>query len=157
MDKKRWPLRSFAALAHRILSDKSVKFFVFGGPQEQEFKKTAAAQIGPAAVAVETASIGETAALISRCQKFIANDSGLMHLSASVGVRTCGIFGPTDDIRTAPFGKGHLVVRQDLECSPCWTIQNVGRRESCKYGDFRCLENLSPESVYEKIHNWLEL
>jgi lipopolysaccharide heptosyltransferase II len=157
MDKKRWPFQSFAALAQRVLNGKQMRFLVFGGPEEQELKKTLAACIGPAADAVETGSLGETAALISRCQRFISNDSGLMHLAASFGIKTCGIFGPTDDTRTAPFGKGHLIIRQDLECSPCWTIQNVGRREFCKYGDFRCLGNLEAKSVYEKIWKWLEL
>jgi heptosyltransferase-2 len=157
MDKKRRPTGSFAALAKRILGEKKAKFFVFGGPQERELKKAVAASIGPAANAVETASLGETAALIFRCRRFITNDSGLMHLAGSLGIRTCGIFGPTDDTRTAPFGPGHLVVRQDLECSPCWTIGNVGRREFCKYGDFHCLGNLTDESVYERIRKWLDL
>jgi len=156
MDKKRWPLPSFAALAQQILGEKPMRVFIFGGPEEEDLKKTLAAYIGPAADAVETRSFGETVALISRCQRFITNDTGLMHVAASFGIKTCGIFGPTDDTRTAPFGEGHLIIRQDLECSPCWTIQNVGRREFCKYGDFRCLRNLTAEAVYEKIQRWLE-
>jgi heptosyltransferase-2 len=157
MDKKRWPLPSFAALAQRIAHEKPVKFLVFGGLEEKDLKRTLAAHMGSTADPVETHSLGETAAMISHCHRFIANDSGLMHLAVAMGVKTCGIFGPTDDTRTAPFGGGHLTVRQALECSPCWTIQNVGRREFCKYGDFRCLGNLTAEAVYERIQAWLAL
>jgi ADP-heptose:LPS heptosyltransferase len=42
-----------------------------------------------------------------------------MHLAVSQGVKTYGIFGPTDNIRTAPFK--NRVIRLGLSCSPCYT------------------------------------
>jgi len=155
MDRKRWPVSAFAELAGRILAERKVRFFVFGGPEEEPLKEACARAIGPSALAVRTRTLFETAALIQRCYRFISNDSGLMHVAACVDVPVCGVFGPTDDLRTAPFGPGHRVIRGSEACSPCWTHGNVGKRESCKFGDYRCLGNLSGQAVYEKIAGWL--
>jgi heptosyltransferase-2 len=155
MDKKRWPMASFADLAGLMARDRPSKFLVFGGPDEQALKDNLAAALGDKVLVINTASLFDTAALIGRCAAFISNDSGLMHIAVAQNVRTCGIFGPTDDRRTAPYGKGHLVVRKKLDCCPCWTIRNVGRRESCRLGDFRCLGGLTAGEVYKKIKSWL--
>jgi heptosyltransferase-2 len=155
MDKKRWPVERFAELAGMIGKDSDARFLIFGGPEEKEIKDTLANTIGNRATAVETGTLFETAAVISLCYRFISNDSGLMHVATAAEVKTCGIFGPTADTRTAPFGTGHLVVRGPAECSPCWTIRNVGLREACGYEDFRCLRNLTARDVYAKIKTWL--
>lgn len=42
-------------------------------------------------------------ALIRRADWVITNDSGPMHLAAALGVRTVGIFGPTDPRRYGPY------------------------------------------------------
>jgi len=48
---------------------------------------------------------------IRRCDMFIGNDSGLMHLSAASGVPTLGLFGPTRDWHYRPWGAHSAVVR----------------------------------------------
>jgi heptosyltransferase II len=155
MDKKRWPVSSFAELAGLILKEKDARFLIFGGPEEKEIKDELGRALGSSAAVVETKSLFETAAVIARCSRFISNDSGLMHVATSLRVKTCGIFGPTADSRTAPFGKEHLVVRGPEECSPCWTIRNVGKREGCLYEDFRCLRNLTAEAVFGRMKDWV--
>lgn len=42
-------------------------------------------------------------ALLKRADWVISNDSGPMHLAAALGVRTLGIFGPTDPRLTGPY------------------------------------------------------
>jgi ADP-heptose:LPS heptosyltransferase len=42
-------------------------------------------------------------ALIARAGWVISNDSGPMHLAAALGVRTLGIFGPTDPRLFGPY------------------------------------------------------
>jgi len=155
MDKKRWSPDGFAALAHLLSKDGDYRFLIFGGPEESAIKQETANHIGPLATVVQTHSLFETAALIGRCHRFLSNDSGLMHIAASLKVKTCGIFGPTDDTRTAPYGEGHLVIRQSMNCCPCWTLKNVGKREACQYDDFRCLAKLSLSEVFEKVKPWI--
>ena len=42
-------------------------------------------------------------ALLKRADWVISNDSGPMHLAAALGVRTLGIFGPTDPRVSGPY------------------------------------------------------
>jgi ADP-heptose:LPS heptosyltransferase len=49
-------------------------------------------------------SLPEVAACLARCAVFVGNDSGLMHLAASAGAPTIGLFGPTPAAEYAPAG-----------------------------------------------------
>ncbi|MFI5357927.1 MAG: glycosyltransferase family 9 protein [Opitutales bacterium] len=48
-------------------------------------------------------SLASLPALIRRSDWVISNDSGPMHLAAALGVRTMGIFGPTDPQQFGPY------------------------------------------------------
>ena len=54
------------------------------------------------------------AAVLRRCSFFIGNDSGLMHMSAAVGLPTLGLFGPSRTSHYAPWGELTACVRTDL-------------------------------------------
>lgn len=53
----------------------------------------------------------EAAACLARCQFFVGNDSGPMHLAAAVGIPTLGLFGPSRPDEYAPRGR-HVAVAQ---------------------------------------------
>jgi ADP-heptose:LPS heptosyltransferase len=48
-------------------------------------------------------SLASLAALVKKADWVISNDSGPMHLAAAMGVRTLGIFGPTDPRQYGPY------------------------------------------------------
>lgn len=154
MDRKRWPSFHFGELGKRIHDKLGHGVLVFGGSEEDPIKQEIVSTVGDGALSVEDLPLRVAAALISQCRMFVSNDSGLMHFAALSGVPTAGIFGPTDNTRTAPWGKKHLVIRKKMDCCPCWTIANVGKRENCKYGDYRCLSQLTADEVFEKITAW---
>ncbi len=51
------------------------------------------------------------AAALGRCEFFVGNDSGLMHMSAAMGTPTLGLFGPSRTSQYAPWGKLMATVR----------------------------------------------
>jgi ADP-heptose:LPS heptosyltransferase len=55
----------------------------------------------------------EAGACLARCVLFVGNDSGLMHLAASAGVPTLGLFGPTPASEYAPAGRLTAVALAD--------------------------------------------
>lgn len=76
---------------------------------------------------------------IVRGAKFmISNDSGPMHIAAALGVPVYSIFGPTDPLRTGPYGKGHTIIRGGVSCAPCF-------KRKCN--DMECMKNISAEQV----------
>jgi len=80
-------------------------------------------------------------ALIKRCNLFLTNDSGLMHVAAAFGIPVVAIFGPTDPDKTAPIGGNARIVRHTVDCSPCL-------KEVCP-SDHRCMLSIDPEEVWE--------
>lgn len=88
--------------------------------------------------------IKKTAALVSRCNLFISNDTGLMHVAAAVKVSVIAIFGPTDPVKSMPFFR-HIIIKKDLQCRPCYRYRPI----ACRHR--RCLEEITPEEVLDKI------
>jgi heptosyltransferase-2 len=86
-------------------------------------------------------SLGEAMALIRRCQFFVSNDSGLMHVGAALGVPTVAIFGSTDPVATGPRGRWARMVKHDLECAPCL-------KPECRIG-YPCLLSIEADEVWE--------
>ena len=156
MDLKRWDTEKFIALCKQIQSKYEVKFLVFGGPDENNIKHEVKKNLNDSCVSVENVSLITTAALIKRCHLVVTNDSGLMHVAVAMNVPCAAIFGPTDPGRTAPYGPEHKVIRLGLECSPCWSIRNVGvGRIKCIYSVNRCLKDLSVRHVYDVVDKML--
>jgi len=69
----------------------------------------------------------------------VTNDTGTMHLAASLGIPVVAIFGSTEPALTRPLGEGHIVIRHQVECSPCYL-------RDCPL-DFRCMEAVSEDEV----------
>ena len=85
---------------------------------------------------------------VTRGAKFvISNDSGPMHIAAALGIPVFAIFGPTDPLRTGPYGEGHTIIREDIQCSPCF-------KKACN--DLKCMKGLSVEKVYGIIKTALK-
>ena len=49
-------------------------------------------------------NLSEVLACLKECKLFIGNDSGLMHIAASSGIPTIGLFGPSLESRYGPKG-----------------------------------------------------
>ncbi|HXT80126.1 MAG TPA: glycosyltransferase family 9 protein [Acetobacteraceae bacterium] len=106
---KIWPAARFAALFQALSADllPGARPAVFAGPGAQE-RAMAAPLLAALPQAVDLAgrlSVPEAAACLARTSLFIGNDSGLMHLAASAGTPTIGLFGPTDAAEYAPAGR----------------------------------------------------
>jgi heptosyltransferase-2 len=157
MDVKRWPPERFAKLADEACRSLSARAFIVGSPDEAGIKNAVAGAMKQKAHVVDPVSLQKTAALLSRCACCIANDSGIMHMAACMGVPTAGIFGPTDDRRNGPWGEKNLVIRKPMPGFPVWTAQNVGDRSLPPEVDPKAsLDSLSAGEAWEQMKPWLE-
>jgi len=140
---KRWGRSKFAELARRLSADHGAAVLLFGGPEEVELAEAIADESGCGRVVAGRGSLLAAAALIERCDLFVSNDSGLMHIAAAVGTPTVGIFGPTRPEKNRPHGTGHVVVSAAMPCQPCYTPEG---RIGCG-GPIPCLAAVSVEQV----------
>jgi heptosyltransferase-2 len=151
---KRWPKKNFATLGDKIFREyPKAKILLFGGPDETELKSAIEHLMTPKPIIVSGTSLRETAALIKKCDAFISNDSGLMHVAAAMKTPTVGIFGPTNPRATAPYGNGHIVVAKDMACRPCWPILKLRKnnfKPKCEQNpSYACLSQLPISKVLD--------
>jgi ADP-heptose:LPS heptosyltransferase len=78
--------------------------------------------------------------LIERASLVISNDSGPMHIAAAMGRPLVALFGPTNPVRTGPYGRMDSVLQLDIPCSPCYS-------RKCSHQS--CLRWLTVESVLQ--------
>jgi len=76
---------------------------------------------------------------LAGCRALLTNDTGTMHLAAALGVPTIAIFGSTEPALTGPLGRRHTVIRNHVECSPCFL-------RDCPL-DFRCMASIDPKEL----------
>ncbi|MCX5781733.1 MAG: glycosyltransferase [Elusimicrobia bacterium] len=141
---KRWDVVKFALLADKLAEQYNAEIHVFGGPEELELAKTMASKMKVVPNIAIGTTILQTAANINKCDLFISNDSGLMHLAASVQIPVIGIFGPTLYWKNYPWQVPNIVVRSGLDCAPCYKFSGI----SCR--DPRCLAGISVRAVYNQ-------
>jgi heptosyltransferase-2 len=149
-----WPAERFAEVARRLVDMYDADIVVVGGPDEVEMAAGMEAHVerpGRVHVMAGRTSIHVTAALIARCDLFVGNDSGPMHIAAAVGTPVVAVFGPSNWAAWGPYVPAdepspHTVVRRDLPCMPCfYRAHSLGLREGC--GPRPCLTRLEADPV----------
>jgi lipopolysaccharide heptosyltransferase I len=121
---KQWDPERFAAVARRLSSERGARSLVTWGPGERELAlRVVEASEGSAALAPETRSILELAALYEVCDAVVGGDTGPIHLAAALGVPVLGLYGPKDPAVYAPWdglrGRAAATIWKGVPCSPC--------------------------------------
>lgn len=147
---KRWLPESFAEAAAALAQGGAVA--VFGSRSEACIAEVVLSRLR--ALRVEAwnfagqTTLAEFMNLAAACSVFLTNDSGAMHVAAALGVPTVAIFGATDPEATGPVGPAVRIVREPVECSPCFLRE-------CPI-DHRCMQRVSPERVAREARELLK-
>jgi heptosyltransferase-2 len=148
-DAKRWPLERFAKIADFASENWKARVVTLGSGNEMEIcEKICRLTKNKVYNFCGTTSLEEAVGIISLCGMFLTNDSGLMHISAALGIPTLAIFGSTDHVATGPVGEKTSIVRHDFECAPCL-------KHECPI-DHRCMISIEPEEVWEEMKRMKE-
>ena len=93
---KRWLPEGFAAVADRLIRESHVKVVFIGGPKDKDTMTHIQSLMKEKPVNwVGETTLKELVATISRCQAFLTNDSGPLHIAVASRVPTVAIFpGP---------------------------------------------------------------
>ncbi len=140
---KLWDSKKFAVLATRLQKGLDCNILFTGSRNDRPAleKIIQAMDSQPLNLAGRT-TLKELAHLFSRCDLTVTTDTGPMHLAAAMGCPVVAIFGPTSPLRTGPYGEGHVIVREDLDCAPCF-------RKHCDH--LSCMGNITVEKVYDAV------
>jgi heptosyltransferase-3 len=95
-------------------------------------------------------SIKQLAAISQASDLFLGVDSAPMHIAAAVGTPVVALFAMTDEVRWGPWGEGHTVIKEFLECMPC-------QKGGCEGLPLRkCMEAIKPDTVKKAIEDKLD-
>ncbi|OGQ84353.1 MAG: hypothetical protein A3F90_15710 [Deltaproteobacteria bacterium RIFCSPLOWO2_12_FULL_60_19] len=146
--EKNWPVEFFLEVSRWWRCETGGQVLVVYGPAEEERLGEPGRWDG--AIQVRGLSLGKVAALLSRCDLYLGNDSGLTHLAGALGIETIALFGPTDAAQWAPRGRSVTVVSRNVPCSPC----SSSAMKRCAHR--KCLAGLSPDAVTGLIRRLAE-
>jgi ADP-heptose:LPS heptosyltransferase len=138
---KRWPVEHFAEVA-RYVADRGAVPVVIGGKGEADLARTIRQSCPSAVDLTGRTDILQLFAVASRAALAIGNDTGPMHIAASVGCPCVVLFsGDSEPSMTAPRGPGGswpVVLREKLLAD-----LTVGRVvEALRHAAYRPPENL---------------
>jgi ADP-heptose:LPS heptosyltransferase len=103
--KNRWPVSGFAQVANELHADSAVHILAMGGPSDEEVLDALLEELKFTPVVLSGQSIGRVAAVMKKVCLLICNDTGVLHVAASVGCPTLALFGPTDPRWWAPLSR----------------------------------------------------
>lgn len=150
-ETKRWPPQHFAEVADRLSHERALPVVLIGGPAERAESLAVTALMRTKAIDLTGQTpVGLLPGLLRRAAVLVTNDSGPMHIAAAVGTPVVALFGPTDPVRTGPYGTGHVVLSHAVECRPCF------RRDCAHAVPLECLTAVRPEQVVRAVERQLE-
>jgi len=139
---KCWPAEYFAELAELCEKELGTKILLLAGPGEE--------QIAEAILQESRANIIDThndgvdlellKPMVQRCNLLITNDTGPRHYAVALDVPVVVIMGPTDPRYTASNLDHTVVIRKEMDCSPC-------HKKACPR-EHQCMKEIAPTEVF---------
>ena len=148
---KIYPLEKMEKVVAELCKRAHTKIFLFAYGKEQEKIKTWTEKYQSKTIVGGQLNMQEELILMSHLDVMLAMDSSNTHLASVAGTRVVSIWGATHPAAGfAGFGqKESDSIQADLACRPC----SIYGKKPCRYGDYRCLNSINPETVIEKITN----
>ena len=147
---KRWLPERFAETAKAVSARSPVQWILFGTKNDAVIGEQISQALGDSCVnRIGQTTLDQLIEELRECRLLLTNDTGTMHLASLLRIPVVAIFGSTEPRLTRPLGQGHIVLRHQVECSPCFLRE-------CPI-DFRCMKAVSVEEVTEAILSILRL
>lgn len=153
VETKRWPAEKFAGLLGRAIRNHGLGVVLIGNRHAQAPAEIVMERLrrgGLEAYAKNLAgqtTIKQTIAVCRQGKLLISNDSGPLHLGASLGLPTLGIFTCTDPDRSGPAGPKHEMIQAPIGCAGSYL-------HCCPFeGDqqFACFRALTIDAVWDRL------
>lgn len=133
--KKRWAADGFVAVARWWTMNPTRQVVILLGPAE-ELEEVVWKKVGTVEKAL---SLWQVAALLSRADLYMGNDSGVSHLAGAVGARGAVLFGPTNSEQWRPLGGALEVISNSVFRTTTPDVAGVS------------LDEISPDAVIAEL------
>lgn len=152
---RKWPLEKFLLLCQSYLENDDGKLIFVGGKEElvtcESAKDLLESRCNAKGRIVNCCGtdLNTTAAVLSRIDLFVGNDSGPMHIANALNKRVVVIYGPSAYAAVNPkeYDRRNITIRLKMECIPCLD-------RDCRLPANRklsCLNDLDVDTVWTKM------
>ena len=125
---KRWDIENYIKLATQLSQHKECKFFIAVGKDDLEIiDKIKKSNINTICMTMEKLSISTILTIIKNCNLYIGNDTGFMHMSAALGIRSIGIFTDSPAYSYSGYSKNIIPVVPRGETIKSTTHDTLGK------------------------------
>ncbi len=152
-----WPIENFAALGDELIEKYNAKIiFIDSKSNENVVRKIQDLMKNKSISSLDKfgsySSIKKTAELMKHCDIIISNDSGPMHISASMGTKTIGLFGPNTPVLWGPYGKGNISIWKPKKGCPFIDNTNPDLTpKNLTIDQMTCMDAISVEDVMNAV------
>jgi heptosyltransferase-2 len=148
---KRWPADHFSALAKKYI-EQGWQVLIIGGKKEIELgEKINQLSDHQCLDLTGKTDLYSAIDIMSLATVVVTNDSGLMHIAASLSRPLIALYGSSSPDYTPPLSERVKIIRLGLWCSPCF------KRECPLKGaaHLKCLRDITPAMVDAAIKDLL--
>jgi len=146
--KRRWSVRRFVEVGRRLIQQVPTRIVVVGGPADTAIAKVLENELGGVINITGKTMLRETVAVLKKCDLFIGNDAGPMHIAAAVGVpvielscqhRNGPMLNANSPARFRPWGGRTVVLQPDAPIDSC--------KDTCEANIPHCILGITVDDV----------
>ena len=140
---KRWPVERYREVVSAVNARLDCEWIVVGTAADSTLAAELTSGFANVSDLTGKTTLDELMQTLRGLRALVTNDTGTMHLADFLGVPLVAVFGSTEPALTGPRGLRSRVIRQQVECSPCFLRE-------CPI-DFRCMREVTTEAVVEEL------
>ena len=142
---KRWGIKNFIKLIERINQKFPSTFYLVAGKNDQSLiNEILNSNIGSNCISLNNFKISEILPIIANCNLYCGNDTGFMHISAALNLKTVALFMDSPVLAYGKYSKNIRVIIPEGETEETTTHDTLGAdRISLEKVYNKCIELLS--------------
>jgi heptosyltransferase-2 len=135
-----WPLSGFEETGTWLTQKHNLRTVIVGGPSEKALCSALSRKIGESSInAAGRLTLRQSATLLECCSIFLGNDSGLMHVAATVGLPVIALYSHPENVPTSannlperfrPWTASYTMLRPPRAIPPC-TVDCIANNSHC--------------------------
>ena len=124
---KRWEIKNFIKLSEKINQKFPSKFYLAAGKNDQVLiNEISNSNIGSNCVSLNNLKINEMLPIIANCDLYCGNDTGFMHISAALNLKTVALFMDSPVLAYGKYSKNINVIIPEGETEETTTHDTLG-------------------------------
>ena len=155
-EKKVWNIENFARIIEYLSNKKGIQVIFIGSSDDREVYEripyNEELKIKPLNLS-GAIDLNDSLAILKEVDFALGNDTGVLHMAASVNTKCIALFGPMPSSKWSPLGD-NIILKSNLYCVPCRLKGNCPKFTNCmkeisiysvKYAIDSVLENIKQQ------------